>query len=299
MSVIDTSLWIEKYRPKDLSALALSDDNRGLLESWMEAGEIPHILLAGPAGTGKTTIARILTSALDCRVLALNASNERGIDTIRDRVRNFARSRLGERWRIVFMDEADHLTRDAQTSLRNLIEQHATLTRYVFTCNYLHKIIDPLQSRCTLIELSSPPFKERFRILKAILDAEGVEADTQSMVAYAEHFRDLRKMINGAQKSLLSHDGKLIPPQKLQTDGESIVRLIDANDWTGLRALTGDSSFDHGAALRALFWALPDDRPDVANDRLIVGKAVHESGWTPDPVILFLGTCSELIARRT
>jgi replication factor C small subunit len=290
-------LWTEKYRPLELEGLALTEENRTLLSGYLEGGEIPHLLLAGPPGVGKTTVARIITKSLDCNVLTLNASSERGIDVIRDKVKGFVTRVAGiagaARWNLVFLDEADAMTPDAQTALRNLIETYAEVSRFILTCNYLHRIIGPIQSRCLQISLGHPPLKERFRILNGILDGEGIEATPQVTLSYAERFPDLRKMLMNAQRAYRSH-GHLPPAiEEGQTTGASLLELVTGKNWSAIRRVTTDGTFDPQQGLRDLFWAVGDDHPQVGFLRHVIGKAVHESGFSPDPIIHFLGTCAE------
>src|SRR3954468_14547678 len=145
--VINDVLWTEKYRPTRLEDMAMEEENRRVLQSYIEGGVIPHLLFIGPAGSGKTTISRILVKSLDCSVLSLNASSERGIDTIREKVGSFVQAMLLGAWNVVFMDEADQLTSDAQGAMRNMMESYSERARFIFTGNYGHKIIGPIQSR--------------------------------------------------------------------------------------------------------------------------------------------------------
>lgn len=287
-------LWTEKHRPTELKQMALGTENRAVLEAYLKAGEIPHILLVGPSGTGKTTIARILYRALDCQYLVLNASNERGIDTVRQKIGSFVKAMTTARFQIVVLDESDAMTSDAQTALRNLIESYADRARFILTANMLHKIIGPIQSRCQMFELSPPPLKERARILTTVLKKEGIKADLPIILSYAEHYPDLRLMLFATQRAYLANNHTL-PMAKavLSKDGPAILDLLMTKNWTGLRHLTKSDTFSVQEGLRQLFWAIPDNHERAGFLRHIIGRGVHESGFTPDPIILFLGVCAE------
>jgi ATPase family protein associated with various cellular activities (AAA) len=312
--VLREVLWVEKYRPTSLETMALDPGNRRVLAGYLAAGEIPHLLLVGPPGSGKTTVSRILYAALDCQVLSLNASSERGIDTVRERIGSFVVSLLGARWNIVFLDEADALTADAQTALRNLIESHADRARFILTANQGHKIIGPIQSRCQMLTFGRPPLKERVRVLTAVLAAEGIAADARIALGYAERYPDMRRMLNAAQKAYMAADvehsddcalgvggacdcpakGALPPAREAEAaGGKELLALVDAKNWTALRRLSAGGDFDHQQALRDLFWSVPDDHPRAGYLRHVFGRGVHESGFTPDPVVLFLAVCAE------
>jgi len=313
--VLTDILWTEKYRPTSLADVALEPETRQVLESYIEAGEIPHLLLVGPPGGGKTTIARILIAALDAQVLPLNASVDRSIETVRGKIGRFVTSVLMAKWNVVFLDEADEMTSDAQTGLRNLIEQYAERSRFVLTANKGWKIIAPIQSRCQVFKLGAPPLKERWRILSAVLAAEGIEADPQLILGYAEKYPDMRRMLMAAQTAYLAssnhsddcavgHGGgcdcpapRQLPPatEAVTVGGDELFALLQAKDFVSLRGRSTLSDFDHQQALRDLFWAVPDDHPKAGLLRHVIGRGVHESGYTPDPVVLFLSVCQEAI----
>ncbi len=292
--ILHDLLWTEVHRPTKLADLALGQENRAVLAAYLAAGEIPHLLLVGPSGTGKTTVGRILFRSLDCRHLVLNASNERGIETVRSKIGTFVTAMNAEQWQIVFLDEADAMTSDAQTALRNLIETYADRARFILTANRIHKIIGPIQSRCQILTFSPPPFKERYRILANVLKAEGIEAEPQIILSYAERYTDLRHMLMETQRAYLANAGTLpLAQTKLSKDGQAVLDLVTTKNWTGLRHLTKSEEFDVTEGLRQLFWAIPDDHPQAGFLRHVVGRGVHESGFTPDPVILFLGVAAE------
>lgn len=295
--VVSNVLWTEHYRPKTLDDVAMDAETRQLLQSYIDAGEIPHLLLIGPAGSGKTTVARILINALDCVNLNLNASSDRGIDVVREKIGTFVTALMGARWNVVFLDEADAMTADAQTAMRNLIEAYADRARFILTGNAGHRIINPIQSRCQVILLGRPPLKERCRILLKVLQAEGITADPRVALSYAEKFPDLRQMLMAAQKAWLSGGRKDLPlaTHGAQVDDAELIQKLLNKDWTFFRRLGTSPDFDATNALRSLFWAVPDDHPQAAFLRHKLGRGVHETGFTPDPLVLYLGVISEVM----
>lgn len=294
MNPVET-LWIEKYRPRTLAAMALSPEHRVLLESFLQKREIPHLLFTGPPGAGKTTTAKILIDTLQAQALKMNASKDRGIDIIRDRVGTFARMMSMASCKIVFMDEADGLTADAQNSMRALMEDYHDQTRFILAANAGYKIISPLQSRCTIIEFGETPLKERIEILKSILEAEKVLVDLRVLLTYAERYTDLRRMIVAAQTSVAANSGVLRPATEGQFTGAQLIGFLKIGDWDKLVKASQNPQFDHRQALKDMFWAVNGDIAKPAQWRYALAKAVHEGMWTPDPVVHFLGTCAELM----
>ncbi len=294
--VVNDVLWTEKYRPTSLDEMALEPENRKLLESYFAQGAIPHLILSGPAGSGKTTVSRIIVNTLDCAVLSLNASSDRGIDVVRGKIRDFVGAMTKRRWNIVFLDESDAMTADAQTSMRNTIEAYSEKARFLMTCNYLHRIIGPIQSRCQVLSFGRPPLKERARILQRVLKAEGISAAPSHIIEYAEKYPDMRAMLWATQKGVLTAgNGETLPPasEAGPIDGEQLFANLLSKQFTPFLQLSKSSDFDCTQLLRELFYSIPDDHVRAGFLRHVIGHGVHESGFTADPNVLFLAVIAE------
>jgi replication factor C small subunit len=188
-------MFVEKYRPRTF------DDVIGLHESIKVAtgsGEIPHFLFSGSPGTGKTTIAHIIINMLGCEVLMLNASDENGINIMRGKVKNFASTKSTDgKIKIIFLDEADALTPEAQFALRNLMEKYYQNCRFILTCNFVNKILEALQSRCQHFKFEKPALNDIVKRLKFIVKEEHVKIVDEEIRTLAElYFPDIRKSIH-------------------------------------------------------------------------------------------------------
>ncbi|MFB6147023.1 MAG: replication factor C small subunit [Halobacteriaceae archaeon] len=199
-------IWIEKYRPQRLADVHGQEDIVERLRSYIERDDLPHLLFAGPAGVGKTTAATAIARELygdDWRgnFLELNASDQRGIDVVRDRIKNFARASFGGYdHRLIFLDEADSLTDDAQSALRRTMEQFSDNTRFVLSCNYSSRIIDPIQSRCAVFRFSPLSDEAVAEQVREIAESEDIELteDGLDALVYAAG-GDMRRAINSLQ----------------------------------------------------------------------------------------------------
>lgn len=197
------SIWIERFRPQTLDDLCISDENRKIISSFGD--EIPHLLLVGSAGTGKTSLARIMVlDILKCDYLYINASDENGIDTIRNKVTGFVQTKSFDgKIKVVILDEADSISKDGQKCLRNLMETYASTARFILTGNYKHKIITPLQSRCQSLNIK-PTLSQALKRCLSILEVVGIETtkeQKQQLAALVKsYFPDLRLCIGEMQK---------------------------------------------------------------------------------------------------
>lgn len=205
------SLWTEKYRPQEFSEIAGQQNIIKALKAFVESGQVPHMLLAGPAGSGKSTVALLIAKKLygnkwRQNFLETNASDERGIDVIRSKIKEFARTRALEYpYKIIFLDEADSLTTEAQNALRRTMETYSEICRFFLSCNYSSRIIEPIQSRCAVFRFKSVPNEQLKNRLLAISKSEGVSIDDSGLDAIcilAEG--DMRKAINILQTAALS-----------------------------------------------------------------------------------------------
>ena len=204
------SLLVEKYRPTNLDNYIGNEKIKDTIKGYISQNDIQNLLFYGPAGTGKTTLAKLIAKNVDCDLLYINASDERGIETIRDKVSGFASTMSFRAQKIVILDEADFLTIMAQASLRNVIETFSRSTRFILTCNYLERIIDPLQSRCQTLKIVPPNKKDVIQHLMKVIKKEGIKCSVSDLETITNNnYPDVRKMLNTIQVSTVNNVLKL------------------------------------------------------------------------------------------
>jgi len=222
-------LWVEKYRPDTLEGYVFRDANqREEIESWINQGSIPHIILSGGAGVGKTTLARILIKGLDIDpydLLELNASATNSVEDVRDKITNFVSTMPFGKFKIVLLDEADYLSPNAQAALRNLMESFHESARFILTCNYPHKIIPALHSRCQGFHIAKTDAVEFTARVATVLVSEAIEFDLDTLDSYVKAtYPDLRKCLQLVQQH--STSGHLRTPS--ETGGGTVDWRLDA-----------------------------------------------------------------------
>ncbi len=202
------SLWVEKYRPNTMEEFVGNENLKSKVTQYIKTGDVPHLLLYGPAGSGKTTAAKMIGNSIDADVLILNASDENSVETVRSKVKGFASTVGFASTKLVILDEADYLSPNAQAILRNLMETFSNTCRFILTCNYVERIISPVQSRCQTFQVIPPVKKDIAIHLDKILKKEGVQYEPKDLVKIIEtSYPDIRKIINTVQLSNV--DGKL------------------------------------------------------------------------------------------
>lgn len=205
---IENSLWVEKWRPKNLDDYIGNEDVVGKVKRWLEQGDIPHILFSGKAGTGKTSLGKIIARHLDCDLLYINASDENSVDTIREKVKGFASTYGSSTWKLVILDESDFISNSGQAALRQVMEVFSKHCRFILTCNYVERIIEPIQSRCVSFNIHPPSKKDVAKRCIQILKGESIEFDVNTLgQVINDSYPDIRRIINALQRN--SIDGKL------------------------------------------------------------------------------------------
>jgi len=305
-------LWVEKYRPKTVDECILPDSIKTTFQEFVEQGEIPNLLLAGPAGCGKTTIARALCEQLGCDYIIINGSDEgRFLDTVRNQAKNFASTvslQATGKHKVIIIDEADNTTHDVQLLLRANIEAFYNNCRFIFTCNYKNKIIDPLHSRCAVVEFSITN-KQRpgiaanfFKRLQEILDAEGVKYDHKVLVELInKHFPDWRRVLNECQRySVGGTIDSAILAQFSDVKINDLIKNLKDKNFTEVRKwVVANLDNDPGVLLRRLYDALVDalENPSIPAAVLIIAKYQYQIAFVADQEINLIAALTEIMVE--
>ncbi len=296
MNIFD-SLLVEKYRPQNLKDLVLSSEVRSYFENAIKEGTIPHLLFCGPAGTGKTTLAKILVKEMDSVYRYINASDERGIDAIREKVVPFAQTKSFDgHLKIIILDEVDGLTSDAQRALRNIIEEYSDNIRFVLTANYKNRISSPLRSRTIAFELM-PPLKEVIARTVYIITSENITVGEEQKPLLREliefNYPDVRKIIGLVQK--YTKDGVLNITKDLDASlfAKDVLKQIRTQkNMTGVREyiIQNETDFnsDYLTLLKGMFeevYASDIEESKKASALVLIGEAMYKHQFVMDPEI--------------
>ena len=256
----ENTLWVEKYRPTTLDNYVGNDFIKDKVKLYLETGDVPHLLLYGRAGTGKTTLAKIITKNIDCDMMYINASDENNVDNVRTKIKNFASSIGFKPLKVIILDEADFLTPNAQAALRNLMETFSRTTRFILTCNYAERIIDPIQSRCQSFQVIPPDKKQVAKQLVDILGSESVTYQNEDLVTIVNAgYPDIRRVINAGQRQSIS--GQLVVDKESSILNDYKVKLLEIlktkdkkTSFKEIRQLLADSHIrDYSEAFRLLY----------------------------------------------
>lgn len=295
--MIKHTIWAEKYRPQTPTDFISTPEIKSKVESYIANNDIPHLLLAGQVGSGKTTLAKLLINQLNCDYLMINASDENGVETIRTKIKSFASSASFKPIKIVILDEADFLTPAAQASLRNIIETFAKTTRFILTCNYFDRLIEPLHSRCIRVNLEPPAKVNVATKMVEILDAEGIKYENKDVAeVITKLYPDIRSIVNSLQEH--SNTGKLIVPKIFSTAYQTeILELLKSKKvvkekWSGIRQIIVDNDVRDFESLYRTLYETYFENPEVV---VIIGEWQYKHALVPDREINFMCCIKQII----
>jgi DNA polymerase III delta prime subunit len=308
----DEFLWVEKYRPKTIEECILSENIKKTFIDFLNKGEVPNLLLSGPAGCGKTTVAKALCNELGVDVYVINGSDEgRFLDTVRNTAKNFASTvslSSTAKHKVIIIDEADNTTNDVQLLLRASIEEFSGNCRFIFTCNYKNKIIEPLHSRCAVIEFGIKGKEKQqlaanfFKRLQDILRQEGVEYDQKVLIELInKHFPDWRRVLNECQR--YSSNGKIdsaILASFSDVSVNELVKNLKEKNFAEVRKwVVNNLDNDSSVLLRRIYDALyeslvPSSIPAAV---LIVAKYQYQIAFVADQEINLLAALTEIMVE--
>ena len=297
------TLFVEKYRPNTLDNYIGNQHLKSKVKHYLESGDLPHLLLYGKAGTGKTTLAKLLVKNIDCDYLYINASDENNVETVRTKVKDFASTIGFKDMKVIILDECDYITPNAQAALRNLMETFSKHCRFILTCNYVERIIDPIQSRCQSFQIIPPSRNEVAKHLHNILIEENVMDTPEDIKILVETgYPDIRRIINSAQRNVVGNQLKLDTSSIIQNDYKlkllEILKTKPKKDaFKEIRQLLADNKVTDFADLFRLLYDEVDTwgRGHVAECILIIARYELSDGQVVDKEINAMAMLIELL----
>jgi replication factor C small subunit len=297
----ENTLFNERFRPTTLEHFVGNQHVKDTIQRFLDQNDIPNMLFYAPAGTGKTTLAKIIVKNLDCDYLMLNASDENGIDTIREKVKGFASAASWKGIKVVILDEADFITIQGQAALRNVIETFSRSTRFILTCNFVERIIDPLQSRCQVLKIVPPTKIDVYNhlawILTDQLNLTFKQDDLKNLII--QYYPDMRKMLNVLQMSV--KDDTIVLDKTVLTSTnyikEVLKELAGSKKWLTIRQIIADSNVkDFEELYRNLFEYSPKYAPGKEGMvAIILNEHLYQANFRIDKEINVMSAIAKII----
>ena len=302
---VNNSLWVEKYRPRKLTEYVGNEHLKQKVSDYLQSGDVPHLLFFGKAGTGKTTLAKLIVNSINCDHIIINASDENNVDTVRNKVKGFASTVGFKDMKVVILDEFDYMTPNAQAILRNLMETFSKHCRFILTCNYVEKVIDPIQSRCQTFQIVPPSKKEVAVQISQILGKEGVSFQPTDLVPIIDSsYPDIRKIINTCQLNSTKGELKLDTTSVIDSDIKSkVVEILKGSDskpnkWKNIRQAVADARIQDFTELYTFLYEKVDEYggSNTSNIILILSESQHKDSLVVDKEITFMSCIIQIVA---
>ena len=302
---VANSLWVEKYRPSKLTEYVGNEHLKDKVKDYLESGEIPHLLFFGKAGTGKTTLAKLIVNSIDCDHIIINASDENNVDTVRNKVKGFASTVGFKDMKIIILDEFDYMTPNAQAILRNLMETFSRHCRFILTCNYVEKVISPIRSRTQEFQIVPPTKKDVAVQISQILGRESISFQPANLVPIIDSsYPDIRKIINTCQ--LNSSKGELKVDTTSVIDADIKSKVVDilkgsdakANKWKNIRQAVADARVQDFTELYTFLYEKVEvyGGTNTSNIILILSESQHKDALVVDKEITFMSCIIQIVA---
>lgn len=304
MTNVQNNLFIEKYRPKTLTEYVGNEDIKDRCKTFIDNNEIPHLLFYGKAGTGKTTLAKILVNHIECDYIYINASDENNVETVRNKIKGFASTIGFKKWKVIVLDEADYLTPQAQAILRNLMETFSSTTRFILTGNYVEKIIEPINSRCQTFKIQPPSMKDIAIRVSTVLKEEGVTFNPIDVKTIIENdYPDIRKILGDIQSNIVGDKLQLSKDLLSVNDTENkVIDILTSNGskkdkFTQIRQLLLDSGTNDYSNLYSLLYRRIDEygTGNIAPIILQIADGENKSAFAIDKEITAMATIIKIL----